>query len=76
VAKKSAFLAVFLLTLFENTLKYTYVSQQANVDRQQLAPFPVGGDRYSGEPHVFVSADTHRKAQSSLSPNVVVGDPE
>jgi hypothetical protein len=35
VAKKSAFLFVFLLTLFENTLKYTHVSQQANINRQQ-----------------------------------------
>ena len=34
VAKKSAFLFIFLLTLFENTLKYPYVSQQANVNRQ------------------------------------------
>jgi len=29
------FLAVFLLTMFVNTLKYTYVSQQANINRQQ-----------------------------------------
>jgi len=35
VAKKSAFLFIFLLTLFENTLKYHYVSQQANINRQQ-----------------------------------------
>ncbi len=34
VAKKSAFLVIFLLTLFENTLKYPYVSQQANINRQ------------------------------------------
>ena len=34
------------------------------------------GDRYSGEPHVSVSADTRQKAQLSLSPNVVVGDPD
>jgi len=27
-----------------------------------LAPFPVGGARYSGEPQVFVSADTRKKA--------------
>jgi len=26
-------LVIFLLTLFENTLKYTYVSQQANINR-------------------------------------------
>ena len=25
---------------------------------------PPAGDRYSGEPHVFVSADTHQKALS------------
>jgi len=35
MAKKSAFLVIFLLTLFVNTLKYTYVSQQANINRQQ-----------------------------------------
>jgi len=35
VAKKSAFLVIFLLTLFENTLKYQYISQQANINRQQ-----------------------------------------
>ncbi len=29
--KKSAFLFVFLLTLFEYMLKYAYVSQQANI---------------------------------------------
>jgi len=33
--KKSAFLVIFLLTIFENTLKYQYVSQQANINRQQ-----------------------------------------
>jgi len=33
--KKSAFLFIFLLTIFENTLKYTYISQQANINRQQ-----------------------------------------
>jgi len=33
--KKSAFLAIFLLTLFVYTLKYTYVCQQANINRQQ-----------------------------------------
>ena len=27
MTKKIAFLAIFLLTIFENTLKYTYVSQ-------------------------------------------------
>jgi len=37
VAKKSAFLAIFLLTIFENRLKYTYISQQANINRQQAA---------------------------------------
>jgi len=35
MAKKSAFLFVFLLTLFESMLKYTYVCQQANINRQQ-----------------------------------------
>ncbi len=35
IAKKSAFLVIFLLTLYENTLKYAYVSQQANINRQQ-----------------------------------------
>jgi len=35
VAKKSAFLFIFLLTLFVNMLKYAYVSQQANINRQQ-----------------------------------------
>jgi hypothetical protein len=33
--KKSAFLFVFLLTLFVNALKYQHVSQQANTKRQQ-----------------------------------------
>ena len=33
--KKSAFLVIFSLTLFENTLKYPYVSQKANINRQQ-----------------------------------------
>ena len=37
---------------------------------------PPAGDRYNGEPHVFVSADTRQKAPSSLFPNVVVGDPD
>jgi len=60
--KKSSFLAIFLLTMFGTMLKYLYVYQQANINRQQLAPFPVGGERYSGEPHVFVSADTRQKA--------------
>jgi len=35
MTKKSAFLFVFLLTLFVNTLKYQHVSQQANINRQQ-----------------------------------------
>jgi len=35
VAKKSAFFVIFLLTLFVNTLKYAYVSQQANINRRQ-----------------------------------------
>jgi len=39
VGKKSAFLVIFLLTLFEKTLKYAHVSlslrgQQANINRQ------------------------------------------
>jgi len=33
--KKSAFLFIFLLTLFENTLKYPLVCQQTNKNRQQ-----------------------------------------
>jgi len=33
--KKFAFLAIFLLTLFETVLKYLHVSQQANINRQQ-----------------------------------------
>ena len=32
---KKVFFSVFLLTLFENTLKYTIVCQQANINRQQ-----------------------------------------
>jgi len=32
--KKSAFLVIFLLTLFVDTLKCTYVSQRANINRQ------------------------------------------
>jgi hypothetical protein len=35
VGKKSAFWVIFLLTLFVNTLKYPYVSQQDNINRQQ-----------------------------------------
>jgi len=35
VTKKSAFLFIFLLTLFVNILKYPYVCQQANTNRQQ-----------------------------------------
>ena len=35
MTKKSAFLVIFLLTLFENTLKYPHVSQQANIGRPQ-----------------------------------------
>jgi len=31
--KKSSFLFIFLLTLFENTLKYPHVSQKANISR-------------------------------------------
>jgi len=34
MAKKSAFLFVFLLTLFENILKYSHVCQKANISRQ------------------------------------------
>jgi len=34
VAKKSAFYSFFLLTMFDNILKYTYISQQANINRQ------------------------------------------
>ena len=34
VTKKSAFLVIFLLTIFDNMLKYLYVSQQANINRQ------------------------------------------
>jgi len=33
-AKKSAFLVIFLLTIFDNMLKYAYVSYQANIIRQ------------------------------------------
>jgi len=40
-AKKSAFLAIFLLTMFETTLKYQYVCQQANM----TCPEPVEGNR-------------------------------
>ena len=35
MAKKVPFLAIFLLTIFETMLKYAYVSQQANINRQQ-----------------------------------------
>jgi hypothetical protein len=31
---KKSFLAIFLLTIFDNMLKYPYVSQQANINRQ------------------------------------------
>jgi hypothetical protein len=33
--KKVLFYSFFLLTLFGYMLKYTYVSQQANINRQQ-----------------------------------------
>jgi len=33
--KKICFLSFFLLTMFESMLKYTYVSQQADINRQQ-----------------------------------------
>jgi hypothetical protein len=33
--KKSSFLVIFLLTIFDNILKYLHVSQQANMNRQQ-----------------------------------------
>jgi hypothetical protein len=33
--KKVLFWSFFLLTLFEAMLKYTYVCQQANINRQQ-----------------------------------------
>ena len=32
--QKNAFLVIFLLTLFANTLKYPHVCQQANINRQ------------------------------------------
>jgi len=32
--KKSAFFVIFLLTIFDNMLKYLYVSQQTNINRQ------------------------------------------
>ena len=35
MTKKSAFLVVFLLTLFEDMLKYPHVCQQANINRRQ-----------------------------------------
>jgi len=35
VAKKSAILVIFLLTMLDNTLKCPYVSQQANINRHQ-----------------------------------------
>ena len=37
MTKKSAFLAIFLLTIFDSMLKYQYVCQQANINRQQAA---------------------------------------
>jgi len=41
VAKKSDFFIIFLLTMFETTLKYQYVCQQANM----TCPEPVEGNR-------------------------------
>jgi len=41
VAAKKSFFVIFLLTMFENTLKYMYVSQQANI----TCPEPVEGNR-------------------------------
>ncbi len=32
--KKNSFLAIFLLTMFETMLKYPYVCQKANINRQ------------------------------------------
>ena len=56
MAKKSAFLGIFFwLTLFENTLKYPYVCQQANINRQQLAPFPVGSVKIGKISTIFQS---------------------
>jgi hypothetical protein len=67
----------FSCLLFGSLLKYSHVCRQANVtcsepvegNRQQLAPFPVGGAGFSGEParfgqaaQVLVSADTRKKA--------------
>ena len=34
-AKKSTFLSIFLLTVFDIVLKYPHVSQQANISRPQ-----------------------------------------
>jgi len=37
MTKKSAFLVIFLLTLFGTMLKYSYVCRQANINRWQAA---------------------------------------
>jgi len=34
MTKKSPFLVIFLLTIFDNMLKWSYVCQQANINRQ------------------------------------------
>jgi len=47
---KSAFLVIFLLTLFENTLKYAYVSHQATINRQQAIDIAENQFRNSGFP--------------------------
>jgi len=58
VAKKSAFLVIFLLTLFVDTLKYTYVSQQANINRQQAIDI--------AENRTFSYQQIHAKKHRSL----------
>jgi len=62
VAKKSAFLAIFLLTMFETMLKYTYVCQQANI----TCPEPVEGNRQQAKD--IAENRTNRPAPNRLLP--------
>jgi hypothetical protein len=71
MTKKSGFLVIFLLTIFDNMLKYAYVSQQANINCQQAKmTFQFACRKLQR------SKPTGQQAQTSLSSNVVIGDPD
>jgi len=62
ITKKSAFLVIFLLTLFEAMLKYTYVCQQVNINRQQAIDI--------AENRKFSYQQIHAKNQSRAYPRM------